>query len=542
MKIKNCSNKIFRVLTFLIYPLILFANPTLVKFVETAGGINEEEGTALVPVISSQSYAVTGWTQSIGSGGSDIFISRFGFDGSYLGTRVFGGTGNDYPNSIIQTADNKFIIVGYTSSTGAGLKDLLISKFDANFNLLWTRVLGGPNNEEGSAVVEVPGGYYITAGLSGSTNLFLVKFDTNGSLVWSKVIYGNPYCCAYSLCKTSGGGLAVAGEDLSFGNRMLLSKLDSSGVVQWTRLLHIAGDEKGSSVIETVGKGLAVAGLTYKSSTATYDIFVTKFDSSGNHLWTKVIDNSRTGIRRPSIIQVNGDSLMVTGYTSYWGLGGDVLLARFDQNGTHAWTRTFGGDSMDCGTMSIMQPSSIIPIYAVAGTSRSWGSGKSDLLIGTFDQEGFTCYDGSSVTSVPTSITPAVAGVGIFTSNLSYTITNWSPIVTVQPLPLFTVCIEGGDIEESGPSKLLTLTGSINSLFIDEIVLRFDTPSPHPLKIFLFDPDGRMILKEVISCIPPYIKLRGRKITELPAGIYFLMAFSGRAKSGVWKLTKLTKY
>jgi hypothetical protein len=46
--------------------------------------------------------------------------------------RTIGGTGNDIGYSIARTADNGFVIVGSTTSSGAGGEDVYVIKTDAD--------------------------------------------------------------------------------------------------------------------------------------------------------------------------------------------------------------------------------------------------------------------------------------------------------------------------------------------------------------------------------------------------------------------------
>ena len=60
-----------------------------------------------------------------------------------LWTKTFGGSNTDGAFSVQQTADGGYIIVGYTESIGAGGSDIWLIKTDASGNTLWTKHLGG---------------------------------------------------------------------------------------------------------------------------------------------------------------------------------------------------------------------------------------------------------------------------------------------------------------------------------------------------------------------------------------------------------------
>lgn len=56
--------------------------------------------------------------------------------------RTLGGASDEYGFSVVQTSDGGFVVTGYTGSFGAGSYDLLLSKFDASGNHVWSTILG----------------------------------------------------------------------------------------------------------------------------------------------------------------------------------------------------------------------------------------------------------------------------------------------------------------------------------------------------------------------------------------------------------------
>ncbi len=52
---------------------------------------------------------------------------------------ALGGTGWEYGYSLVQTPDNGFMVAGETNSFSAALFEVILVKFDASGNLVWTR-------------------------------------------------------------------------------------------------------------------------------------------------------------------------------------------------------------------------------------------------------------------------------------------------------------------------------------------------------------------------------------------------------------------
>jgi hypothetical protein len=62
---------------------------------------------------------------------SDLLLLKVNSLGDSIWGRVFGGSGDDFGNSIITTNDNGFAIVGYTTSFGSAFKEVYFLKTDS---------------------------------------------------------------------------------------------------------------------------------------------------------------------------------------------------------------------------------------------------------------------------------------------------------------------------------------------------------------------------------------------------------------------------
>jgi hypothetical protein len=94
----------------------------------TYGGTKEDEGYSTQQT-SDGGFIIAGRTFSFGMGtpdSSNVYLIRTNSSGDTLWTKTFGGVGTDYGYSVQQTSDGGFIIVGYTTSFGAGNGDVYL--------------------------------------------------------------------------------------------------------------------------------------------------------------------------------------------------------------------------------------------------------------------------------------------------------------------------------------------------------------------------------------------------------------------------------
>jgi len=151
----------------------------------TLGGTGTDFGAA-VAIDSDDNIIVVGYTNSDGAGGIDLLIAKYNSAGALQWDRTLGGTGGDVGNAVaIDSADN-IIVVGYTNSDGAGGYDFLIAKYNSAGALQWDRTLGGTGSDIGAAVaidsannIIVVG--YTTSDGAGINDLLIAKLPPNGS-------------------------------------------------------------------------------------------------------------------------------------------------------------------------------------------------------------------------------------------------------------------------------------------------------------------------------------------------------------------------
>ncbi len=133
-------------------------------------------------------FIVVGTTLSFGAGDFDVYVIRTDANGNTAWTKTYGGADLDEGRSVWQTTDGGFIIAGFTYSFGAGSRDVYLIKINSFGDVLWEKTYGGVSAEIGYSVQQTEDGGYIVVGETssfgaGNLDVYLIKTDSLGNQV-----------------------------------------------------------------------------------------------------------------------------------------------------------------------------------------------------------------------------------------------------------------------------------------------------------------------------------------------------------------------
>jgi hypothetical protein len=333
------------------------------RWTRTYGGSDEDEGRCVQQTLDG-GYIVAGQTASFGAGYDDFYLIKTNASGDTLWARTYGGSVRDWGWSVLQTPDTGYIILGQTSSFGAGDKDFYLVKTDASGSVVWDKTCGGTGLDEGRCVQQTLDGGYILAGYTtsfgaGSYDFYLVKANAVGDTVWTRTYGGTNEDVGYSVRPTLDSGYVMVGYTASFGagnQDVYLVKTNAVGDAEWTRTYGGLGNDIGFSVQQTPDSGYIIAGYTASYGAGNGDVYLIKTNSSGDTLWTRTYGGTGEEMGY-SVQQTLDGGYVVAGKTASFGQGnGDVYLIKTDSSGNTLWTRTWGGAGVDFGN-SVQQTS-----------------------------------------------------------------------------------------------------------------------------------------------------------------------------------------
>ena len=351
-------------------------------------------------------YAVAGEALQ-GDNGYDGYLMKTDGNGNLIWSKYFGGTGDDYFNSLDITSDQGYILDG-SSNTTTGSAIYLV-KTDFNGNLQWEQTFGTTNNNAGYSVKQTPDGGYIIAGVQGADStgfggsFYLLKTDASGNKLWEKT-YGEG--CARSVQLTSDGGYIITGWTIGADNTtdVYLVKTDADGNMVWAKTFGNGNTDYGLSGQPTTDGGYIVVGYTYLPGATTDDVYLIKTDNSGNAQWEKTYGGMGMD-EGYAVQQTTDEGYIITGSTDSFGSGSqDAYLIKTDSYGTEQWEKTFGGTGGDSGK-AVQQTQTGNGGYIIAGSAND---GNNIYLIKTDPDGNVPSQSGATAdTTIASTGTPA---------------------------------------------------------------------------------------------------------------------------------------
>jgi hypothetical protein len=316
----------------------------------------------------------TVWSKRFGDAADQYGVSlRIDAAGDLILAGNFGGT----------------LDLGGSDLTSAGEADIYLAKLDAAGNHLWSKRFGSASEQYlASATVDDDGNVILTGDFSGSidfgggpltgagaaTAIFVAKLDAMGNHMWSTSFDGGGGS-GLSIAVDALGDVVVTGDfhgTVDFGGGPLATlgdknifvvKLDAAGNHMWSKSFGDGDDQVALAVAQDPGGDLVVAGYIegtadfgggMLTSAGGWDVFVTRLDSMGNHVWSERYGSRSFEFAHALTIDAAGD-VVVAGTMSmpvdFGGgplavSGGTVFVAKLAPGGDYVWSKGFASGGM----------------------------------------------------------------------------------------------------------------------------------------------------------------------------------------------------
>ncbi|MBK9413386.1 MAG: T9SS type A sorting domain-containing protein [Bacteroidetes bacterium] len=302
-----------------------------------------------------------------------------------------GNFDNDYDGAdhCIALTNDGYVFVGTSQSndhdvTGAhGGKDIMVMRCDSSGAILWSKLIGGTDTDEGSSIIATSDGGVAVCGFSASVDgdftghigsfnydIVIIRMDSLGNILWIKNYGGTSEDRSYSFVETAEGGFMVAGTTSSTDSMVSVHnglsdiwvfKTDFSGSLIWEYSYGGSSVDWANSIFLTADQGAIIGGYTHSDDSiiTTYhggsDYWAVRIDSNGTVLWNQCFgglgNDWGTGITQTSDggfamvgLSLSSDSLV----TDHQGVR-DSYVVKFSDTGVLQWHKSVGGTNYEDG-------------------------------------------------------------------------------------------------------------------------------------------------------------------------------------------------
>ena len=349
-------------------------------------------------------------------------ITSFAQTPSWIWAKREGGASSEYGNSITSDTSGNVIVTGYFTGAniafgsttltrfGSSGDDIFTVKYNNAGTVQWAKSIGGTSDDISTSVTtDIAGNVYVTgsflaptltvgstllANTGGSTytnDVLIVKYDPSGAVLWAKNAGGNTIDVGNCVAVDASGYVYVAGRfqspTMNFGSIQLtnaggqfnpsdifVGKYTSARNIIWAKRAGGRGDDNAWSVACDATGGVFITGgfysdtlvfgndTIYNGSTPGFnfnDVFIAKYDSSGNPVWAKHGLGHKDDYGRSITTDLNGNAYVTGTFASDTLMFGtdslfnhgvfDIFIAKYSSIGNLQWVKNPGGNDQDYG-------------------------------------------------------------------------------------------------------------------------------------------------------------------------------------------------
>lgn len=251
-------------------------------------------------------------------------------------------------------------------------------------DLWWTRTYGLEDVDRCYDIALASDGF-VAAGVTASFLPFngyqgyLVRIDAAGDTVWTGTYNkpSNTQTLLNAVLVTPDERIVGVGGTYEGNFNIYLVETDAAGEVLWQRSYDIGTGalnhtDVGNDVVSRPGGGYTIAGTTLSIGAGHFDALLLAVAADGDSLWRRRFGGSEED-RGKALVQTSDGGYVLAGLTRSFGAGGsDVYVVRTDSTGAETWSRTFGGPGDDAG-FAVCETSS--GGFVVAGKADASGAG-----------------------------------------------------------------------------------------------------------------------------------------------------------------------
>lgn len=332
------------------------------QYFEKSFGYDYYDVSNIALEIADMNFMIFGSSRPDINAKMDAYLAKIDAGGDTLWSRRYGGSQEDVGSGLVKASDEGYLLAVTNSSVKPGNYDIQLIKVNDTGDTLWTRIYGGPATDYAHCLnTTSDGGYVVMAHTlsygNGSLDFYLLRLNQSGDTLWTKTYGGTASDWGACVQQTADGGFILAGDTYSRGDDdgdAYLIKTNSDGDTLWTGVYGGDNYDRAFHVIQTNDMGYLISGVTRSFGIEEGNCYLVKTNETGDTLWTRVIEGSRTGSLSCAVQVSDGSYIVMGSIIVDEEMSGDILLSKIDASGNTVWTRYFGGAEYDKGNTFII--------------------------------------------------------------------------------------------------------------------------------------------------------------------------------------------
>lgn len=415
-------------------------SPSGSAFHRLSGGTSDDRLTSIIER-SDGGFVMVGYTSSFGAGGNDVYVAKLNSCLIPVWEKTYGSSASEQAYSVVQTFDGGYMVGGRTSGFGSQGDDMLLLKLDEQGLIEWSRMIGANGGDICRIIRQTADSGYVATGYTalgaGANDVLLVRVDASGQTVWSKSYGESANDFPHHLEIAPNGDIIVAGYRRDYtpstDYQGLLMRTDDAGNLSWYKSYSGTGRENWNSFVIENNGDLVITGTTNTVGAGDLDHLLMRTDTAGNFQWAQVTGGALFENAFGLVKTTDGGYLSRGVTTSFGGGGNDLFLIKQDSGGTVQWTQAIGSTGDDSKFAGALE-SGIIQTadngFLLAAASSSFGNSHQNYLVKTNAQGQTNCFS-TATTATTVSFTPTVTSLTPSVQNQTPTNNSITPTVNV---------------------------------------------------------------------------------------------------------------
>lgn len=307
----------------------------------------------------------------------------------------FGNAEKNIIVDIVDVPNQGSLAIGYSKPNADQAIEFWVNRLSMDGNLMWSKNLGSTGFDRASAVIRLNNGDFVVVGhgtaadkdfesASKNSDGIVLHMDANGNINWVKSYGEIGHDQFADILELSSGEFLVVGTTTSYANTFSdrasdgwAVKINANGGVVWNRRFGGSLMDGYNKAVVNPDGSFMLAGTSNSRDLQSPDFFgasdlwLSKINANGTHAWSRNYGGNLK--EQLNALVATSDGGYVLGATTFSAMAGskghgDIWVLKVSALGNQLWQKVFGGTNTDKCT-------AIAPFdgdgFLLAGTSMS---------------------------------------------------------------------------------------------------------------------------------------------------------------------------